>query len=368
VIKGKDDNTATVGALLGQPGIDGAMNPSFGSNAGLNEGGGKTPGNGLGLSSSGMRVQVGDVTVDGRVGPQGVDRAGVSYLTQNQAGNFVGVKGLVVRDTSGSGVNIMVAGEWWHIAKNSYIGVVAGGELRAGIDSAEMHGDTTMTTLAPMAAVNFGWNGDLIGSSNTRFRLGWFVNGKFQLVAPLVLNAPARDEVKGNSNGISAGGIIDPGFLGASGLNLNGGLGASYLITPKLTLSGTATARVEGQDPTLNGSPVAVGGVFDARLAYKGNGLDLVAGGSAGYGIYDRDVLWRLYGGVGVDAGKGWTLAGQAGAGQFMGGDLFANANVGVTKKLGDLGSVGLGGGAILQKSPDQKPVITPVLGIQGTF
>jgi hypothetical protein len=366
VIKVRSDHQATLTAALSQPGIDGAMNPSFGSTAGLNEGN-RAAHNGLGASASGARVQVGDATADARFGPSGFDRVGAAYLTQNAAGNFVGVKGLLVRDTSGEGVNMLVAGEWWSIQKGHYIGIVGGAEARFGIGTQRMKGECTMTTIAPVAAIQGGVDRDVIGDDSSRLQWGFFLNGRFQLSAPFVLNAAARARVGSNANGLSPGGALDPSFLGAAALDVNAGTTARYRVQPNLTLSGTGVVRLAGQDPTLTGSPVAVGGQLDTRLSYEGDKVDLEAGASAGYGIYDRDVLWRVYAGAGGTMAPSWLVSGQVGAGQFMSGDGFANATLGLTKKT-ETFSISAGVGATGVKSPGQPVNLLPSLGINGSF
>lgn len=370
VTKVRSDHQATLNASLAQPGIDAAMAPSFGSTKGLNEGpGGVTPatGNGPGMTNSGLRMRAGELTVDGRVGLNGLDRAGIAYDHTMANGQVAGIKGLVVRDTSGEGVNLFIGGEWWSIQKNSYIGVVGGAEARFAIGTQRMKGEGTMTTIAPAASVQGGYNDDFVGDADSRVRWGWFVNGRFQIAAPLVLNQAGRDRVAHNSNGISAGGIIDPGFLGNVAINANAGTAVSLRITPKVTASASAVARVELQDYTLTGWPVALSGEFDAKLSYKGDKIDIEGGLSAGTGLYDRDILWRAYAGIGVSVAPNKVVNAQLSAGQFQSGEGFANGYLGVTKDVGPFTLSG-GAGATVITAPGQDPRVVPSIGLTGHF
>ncbi len=368
--KVRSDHQATLAGFLSQPGIDGGMSPSFGSTAGLNEGlsGALLPrDSGLGTSGSGLRVSAGGFTVDGRLGPEGLDRAGFSFLTAPSDGKVAGIKGLVVRDTSGEGINLLAAGEWWNIQPNSYLGVVVGAEARLGIGTQRMKDEGTLTTVAPIAAVQGGFSGDISGNASSPARWGWFTNGRAQLAAPLVVNQAGQERIDKNSNGLSLGGVLDPGFLGNVEVGANAGLSARYAISPVLSVSGTATARVELQDFTLNGWPVAVGGQLEARLSYRGRSADAELGAAGGYGVYDRDVLWRVYVGAGSDVSRSIALSAQVGAGQFMSREGFAHVQVGVKTRLGPVtlsGSAGLSA----VTAPDQPAQLVPALGLQGSF
>jgi hypothetical protein len=363
----RSDHQATISGLMSQPGIGAAMSPTFGSLPGLNEGKAFSPaGAGLGSTGSGLAVQAGPFSVDARMGPKGPDRIGASVLVPTKDGDLAGGKLLIARDASGKGAYIFAGGEWWRLRENSYIGVVAGAELRVGAGTQRLE-TTTLTSLAPALSVNGGVSGDIIGDKQSRFQWSWFTNGRLQVLAPLVLTAPGRAEVDGNSNGVSAGGVLDPGFLGLAAITLNAGTQFRYQIDPRLSVQGSLIARAEAQDPTLSGSPVAPGVFGDAHLAYRSSDVQVDVGARAGYGIYDRDVMWGLYGAVGLPVGASGSLSTQVGVGQFTDKTGYGYLHVGGSKTFAGGQSINAGLG-LTATGTGESVEIMPSLGASVRF
>jgi hypothetical protein len=361
----RSDNQATATGFLARPGLSGAMSPAFGSVSGLNEGGSAANVQRdatLGAVSSGLRVENGGAVVDARVGQGGFDRVGVSSTSTTAGNNLVGVKGLLVRDSGGGGgVNLFVGGEWWHLRAGSYLGVVAGTEARFAISTERLQGQT-LTTIAPLVAVQGGGNKTAARQGSTALDVFW--NARLQLGAPLVLNAAVRPQVQKQGNSITGGGVLDPGFLGLANGGGNAGASLRTRLSDRWSMQARAALRIEGQDPTINGWPIGAGAELDARFHYRGDGLSAAIGGSGGVGLYDRDVLWSLQGSVNHALSAGTQLGLQAGFGQYWSKEAFALLSGGVTHRLGDGAVLSVGAGVTATRAPEAPPRIAPVLGI----
>lgn len=359
----RSDHQATLTGALSQPGLAGAMSPTYGATRGLNERPARPGGDDaqLGGSTSGARVAVGDVTVDVRATPDGFVRGGVSFLTPTGADTQAGAKATVVRDSSGRGVNVFVAGEWWHIDDDSYFGVVAGAELRVGAGTDMMSG-RELTTLAPALALQGGHRFSLVGDRDTPHQLSWFWNGRLQLAAPFVLNEDERADVGSGSNGNTS--VLDPGFLGLAELGVNTGLAARFQLGERLRLDTTGVVRVIGQDPTLSGWPVGIGAQLDARMTYADGPWTASVGATAGIGLYDRDILWSVYANGDYAVSPDLSVGLNGSGGQFTSREAFGQAMFGVRGNVGDNTRLRGGAGVVITGAPDGPTQVVPSIGI----
>jgi hypothetical protein len=369
----KSDRVAIGDAFVSAPGLPAGLLGNYGLNRGLNDTLGvglPQPGN-AGMSfAGGLNGGSATLTTDGGTRVEAGARsdsasttAGVSVLTPTGAHSAAGGK-IIFHENEG-GPSLTVAGETWRINGGNYFGVVAGADTH--IEVLDRFGNQ-LTTVAPFVAVSGGMTHRIVDGQVFTAEAFW--NASARVEVPLVVNGADRARVDSATNGMSAGGWIDPGGLAShSGVDTNGGMRARIRLADGLTLDSTIAAHTVLTDPTL--APTGTmylpfRGSVDGSLAlnYTSPGFSGRVGALGTVGsVYDRDPRWEAFATGNARLSDKASIQFSAIGGAYVSGQNFADVRAGLTYSPTPSVTVGVGGGASIFHSDGGPTEVVPNAG-----
>ena len=380
----KSDHVAITEGATSQPGIRGAMRPSYGTPRGFNDTPsarselgqiGSRSGARMGLNGFHLYSATGKnsrLDLEANINPTShdLDRIGFSWLTTNDH-KIAGVKSVFHRHAGEeSGLSGLLAGEYWNNSSKGYLGLVAGLDFRVAT-KAGASGDP-LNSLGPLLSLSGGQTHSILNVAN--FRLDGFWNATGRLSIPIVLGNEERATVKRNSNGVSPGGIIEPGGLvsnsfvgGNTGIRMELGLGNN------LTLSTSLIGHAVLTDPTLAplGKLIPMRGSVDSSTSFRYASPQMTneIGFSATHGaLYHRDSRWHAWSTNRIRAGNEVSVETALSIGEYIDAESFASAKVALNYQPNESLSLRLSSGANASIAENGSTRVLPEFGFDLSY